>query len=139
MKAISPMVAVILLIAFTIAIGGILSVWFSGLVRITGGPTEASAKKVAECAIARLVIEEVNATLGRIIYANPSPKLITNIKITLDGSEVNASKTTLATGEVGVNTNVSVGGNTTVVVRGLCEGEVPVEGRCSVGDICWKR
>ncbi|MDI6807084.1 MAG: hypothetical protein QMD14_04750, partial [Candidatus Aenigmarchaeota archaeon] len=73
----------------------------------------------------------------RIIYSNPSTLNITDIKITLDGTEFTPVDTTLTAGDED-SYSVARGGNTTVVVRGLCLGEVPKEGRCSSGDICWK-
>jgi flagellin-like protein len=137
MKAISPMVAVILLIAFTIAIGGIISVWFTGLVRITGGPAEAAAEKVSKCAAAWISVDEVNATANRVIASNPSTLDITKVTIVLDGTTVSPSDTELKAGQT-KKYDVTIGGNTTVIVKGLCLGEVPKEGKCSTGDVCWK-
>ena len=237
MKAISPMVAIILLIAFTVAIGGILSVWFPGLIRILTGPAEAAGEKVARCAAVWVRVEEVrekletlitgethnltsipkvitvnnipvvsnsetiiwkNTTSGetatltrdvnytvlsypegrfnitdvkqagddirviidykylkrRIIASNPSTLNITAIKLTTNGLECNnftaATETDLEIllpGETDtyddINTYCAVNklnltDQKTVVVRGLCLGEVPREGRCNKGDICWK-
>ena len=137
MKAISPMIAIILLIAFTVAIGGILSVWFPGLIRVLTGPVEIAGEKVAQCAGVWVRVEEVKS--DRVIASNPSALNITKIKLTFDGTEFEPAGelSYLDPGDVDTYAYSRVG-NKTVVVRGLCLEEVPVEGRCSEGDICWE-
>jgi archaellum component FlaF (FlaF/FlaG flagellin family) len=142
------MVAVILLIAFTIAIGGILSVWFTGLVRITGGPAEATAEKVAKCAPVHIRIEEVrsqNITNITVIASNPSSIDITGIRIAFDGYYVTAfpnleagSTNTYLINVTNVTGNLYPTNLTSVSIRGLCLGEIPIEDTCSKGYICWK-
>ena len=49
MKGISPMLAVILLIAFTVAIGGLLSVWITSMTKTQTGVAGAGAEKLIAC------------------------------------------------------------------------------------------
>ncbi len=63
MKAVSPMIAVVLLIAFTVAVGGILSVWLTGLSATTTGVAGSATEKQTKCAIS-LRIPEVTYALG---------------------------------------------------------------------------
>ena len=59
LKAISPMIAVILLIAFTVAIGGILSVWLTSVTQTQTSTAGSYAEKVAKCAGVSLNIENI--------------------------------------------------------------------------------
>jgi len=65
MKGISPMLAVILLIAFTVAVGGLLSVWMISMTRTQTGVAGAGAEKLIACSksvldIGRVVSTETN-------------------------------------------------------------------------------
>ena len=64
MKAISPMIAVVLLIAFTVAVGGILSVWLSTLSTTQTTIVSSGTEKQVRCGASSLIIKEVryNAT-----------------------------------------------------------------------------
>jgi len=58
-KAISPMIATVLLIAFTVAVGGILSLWLTSLTSTQTSTTGASAEKQILCARSVLRVTEV--------------------------------------------------------------------------------
>ncbi len=62
-KAVSPMIAVVLLIAFTVAVGGILSLWLSGLSGTTTATAGSATEKSVLCA-SSLQITDVNSTFG---------------------------------------------------------------------------
>jgi flagellin-like protein len=64
MKGISPMIAIVLLIAFVVAIGGILSVWLTGLTTTQTGVVGTAAEKQVKCAASVLDITEVTSILG---------------------------------------------------------------------------
>jgi len=69
-KGISPMIAVVLLIAFTVAVGGILSLWLTTLTTTQTGATGTAAEKQILCARSVLEISEAKAELGAADSAN---------------------------------------------------------------------
>ncbi len=60
-KAVSPMIAVVLLIAFTVAVGGILSLWLSGLSGTTTATAGSATEKQVLCAGSLQVTEVTSA------------------------------------------------------------------------------
>ena len=137
MKGISPMIATILLIAFTVAIGGIISVWMTGFSRTTTGGVEATATNQTKCAGAYIKIDRVSNTSQKIIYSNPTNQQLTSINLTAnDGTYLPLSSTTLAIGGAGY-ANWTTGTNTSVLATALCLQTVPVYGSCKSGDSCW--
>lgn len=135
MKGISPMIATVLLIAFTIAVGGILSVWLTGYTRTTTATVETQGENQTKCAGSYIKID--SATASRIIYSNPSTQTVSNITfITSDGTSVNTTNTSLTSGNV-AQTNWTKGTNTSILAKGLCLASIPVEGSCKSTDQCW--
>ena len=154
MKAISPMIAVVLLIAFTIGVGGLVSIFFTGLTttssKITGNQSEA----LTRCAGAWINVYK--ATNSTVFYQNPNSQTITGLVIIAsDGTtNLNPADPSLAIGESnstivgnssanvagtsGLIPGGSTSGNTSVTVRGLCQSTVTVEGRCARGQACWE-
>ncbi len=63
-KGISPLISVVLLIAFTIAVGGILSVWLTTLSTTQTEETGERFEKQTACSMSRLKIEEVKFNGG---------------------------------------------------------------------------
>ncbi len=156
MKAISPMVAVVLLIAFTIGVGGLVSIFVTGLTTTSTGVTSNQSEALTRCAGAWLNVYKVTNTT--IFYQNPTPQTITGIVgVFSDGKqsvsvfdqslsvgESNYTEITNDTGRVG-GTTVGTGitpsgasGNTSVTVRGMCQSLVTVEGSCRTGQKCWE-
>jgi len=93
MKGISPMVATVLLLAFTVAVGGIISVWLTGMTRTqTAGVTTA-----AQCASTRLDMAADlfgNTTGGLIIrYTNLGPEVVYPKNITVTCGAITGSST----------------------------------------------
>jgi len=90
MKGISPMIATVLLLAFTIAVGGIISVWLTGMTRTqTAGVTTA-----AQCASTRLDVTAKTYSSGGLIitYTNLGPEVVYPKNITVVcGSITNSS------------------------------------------------
>jgi flagellin-like protein len=138
MKGISPMVATILLIAFTVGIGGIISVWMSGFTTSTTGNVEKAATNQTKCAGAWIRIDTVG--VNSVLYSNPSSQNVTNIKLYYsDGTTVVTTTpltTSLAPGEAASNVTAR-GSNTSVTIKGLCLASIPIEGKCDSSGPCW--
>ena len=151
-KGISPLVATVLLIAFTIAIGGVLLVWFSSLTTTQTGTVGTSGEKLADCASSAVTIREArfNATPGS------SGSTLVNVTVSLiAGTEKVANFTVYVTGK-GITNSTS--DNSTVVpgqtlslqasvsvvvippelvrVSGLCKNAVPIIAECKSGQAC---
>lgn len=138
MKGISPMVATILLIAFTVGIGGIISVWMSGFTTSTTGTVEKAATNQTKCAGAWIKLDSVKS--GTIMYSNPSTQNVSSIKLYYtDGTNVvtvTPTTTALAPGDA-ASYSATLGTNTSVSVKGLCLASVPIEGQCDNSEPCW--
>jgi flagellin-like protein len=139
MKGISPMIAIILLIAFTVAVGGILSVWFSTTTTSQTGITGSAATNYTKCGGVGLSIQSASSTLIR--YANPSIQNITGIQfIATDGI---SSWTIIPIGsQFLIPSNVSTvawtkGTNVSLTALAYCLGSVPIGGRCDNTMSCW--
>jgi flagellin-like protein len=155
MKGISPMIATVLLIAFTIAVGGILSIWLTGYTRTTteavGGGTEAQIK----CAASILSIKKVtNATDENVTilaeYSSGSESLTSVGCITIGDGKV-SNKSTSVSPSTTVNpgttfycsiNSTAMGGPTNdklerVRVTATCLGEIPITVDCTPGKTCW--
>ncbi|MEM5802218.1 MAG: archaellin/type IV pilin N-terminal domain-containing protein [Candidatus Aenigmatarchaeota archaeon] len=134
-KGVSTFIAAILLIAFTVAVGGIISFWLTGFTTTSTGSVEASTTNQTKCAGAYIKIDSVTAT--RIIYSNPSNQAISSINIIAgDGTSILSGGSTLNPGSVN-SVGWTRGTNTSVIAKGLCLATVPVEGSCKSGDSCW--
>jgi flagellin-like protein len=149
MKGISPMIATVLLIAFTVAIGGLISVWITGMTNTqTAQVTNQSASQV-KCTPS-LIIDRVDSNtagsgLLNVTYSNPSQQTITNINVSLvTATGVNNS----AAGPAAIPNLASGGANFTILgpastlptmikVSGLCSG-LPVSASCKPADSCWR-
>jgi len=111
MKGISAMVATVLLLAFTVAVGGIVSVWLTGMTRTqTAGVTTA-----AQCASTRFDMTADlfgNTTGGLIIkYTNLGPEVVypKNITVTCGAITGTATPTETSTGlAVGQSNSLSI-------------------------------
>jgi len=152
MKGISPMLATVLLIAFTIAVGGIISVFFTNLTRTQTGETEAGSTAVVECSNVRVDILAVSGagTNGTMVLTNPSKNKIyitgvvdntansTNLALVVPATSI-----TLEAGNTETMYNVGITGTATkITVVGLCENSVQtsnfsVTGVCMKGATCW--
>ena len=148
MKGISPMLATVLLIAFTIAVGGIISVFFTNLTKTQTGETEKGSTAVVECSNVRIEILAVTGagTTGSAVVTNPSGN-----KIYITGIVDNLANSSV----IPAGTRVLVSGNTTTVTPinvtgtalkltmvGLCENTAgtsnfSISGVCTKGSTCW--
>ena len=153
-KGISPMIATVLLIAFTVAVGGILSVWLTTLTATQTGTTGTAAEKQILCA--RSVLEITEATYGASAAASnvtvtyrygtetltnftfyfidstrASAKIATENQNTLNPGDRNVSRIT-ATGLSGSYLQ-------SVRVTALCQTNYPVSGECKYEQACMKK
>lgn len=136
MKGLSPIVATVILIAFAVAIGGLVAVWLTNFTDTTTGFTGQKGSQLTNCAGIGLKIESV--TDGGIIYSNPGSNTITNITaFDMNGRNLTYNLSSLGPANVG-NITWSRGANTSIFMKGLCQTNVPVEGACQSGQSCWK-
>lgn len=135
-KGLSPVVATVLLIAFAVAIAGLVAIWLTGFTTSTTEFTSEQGDKLTACAGARLKVDTVTST--GILYSNPSVRTITNITVyDMGGRSLTQNASSLQPGQV-TNVTWARGSNTSVFMRGICEGAIVVEGECKDGQICWK-
>jgi len=68
-KGISPLIAAVLLIAFTVAIATLIAGWFSTLARSTTATVSNRTDQSVNCAGASITIDQVYATVGNMTTA----------------------------------------------------------------------
>lgn len=140
-KAISPMIATVLLIAFTVAVGGILSLWLNSLTTTTTNSVENSTTDQIKCASTwiNVVSVGINATL----LQNAGSQTITAIQC-FSGNGSSWRVGNLAPGEMnatkwsseGTNGSYSIGFGTVITCSGKCLA-IGVSGECKSGQSCW--
>ena len=155
MKGISAMIATVLLIAFTIAIGGIVSIWLTGLtntqtqqvtnqssaqVKCTPSLSISTAKVPGTAPVGtglpnQPVISQVNVT-----FTNPSQQTISSLTALIPFISANNvtsfSATSLSAGGIGTVTAWVYLIPTYVKVSGVCAG-LPVSATCDNTMACW--
>ena len=132
MKAISPMIAVILLIAFTVAIGGILSVWLTSVTQTQTSTTGSYAEKVSKCAGVSLSIKNITPITNNQITFRVSHESgaipLKNVKIVV--VYINGSTATLecasqlTPGNICVNTSSNANDIKKARAIGMCLDEI---------------
>jgi len=151
MKGITPLIAAILLIAFTVAMGGIISVWLIGFTSTQTTTVETGTEKQIQCAYSSLKIEEARYQTGTpsnvtvyVVYISGREDLGNITLQAIGGGFTNSSQTyfindTLEPGEafVGfIDTTSGASTPTHVRARALCMIDVPVIAECKSGQIC---
>ncbi|MBI4009638.1 MAG: hypothetical protein HY361_00385 [Candidatus Aenigmarchaeota archaeon] len=147
MKGLSPIVAVVLLIGFTVSIAGIVSVWITSTTRTQTEIIGEQASLQAQCVGSTLVVKEVRRSSGQvnITYAlETGTEGLTNISI-----EAIALGNTTRAGPFYVNTTIKPGeGNASTLniqpvgpldlvrVFGLCQNKYPISTECKSGKPC---
>ena len=148
------MIATVLLIAFTVAIGGILSVWLTSMASTQTETTGSAANAQTLCARSVLVIKEVDysttANANITVGYNYGTENITNITVYLiDSKRASYSKVAVGTNfsmvpgdlktiAVGSTTLAAAVGDTfqTVRVVGMCQGVYAIATECKTGQSC---
>ena len=146
------MIATVLILAFTIAIGGIISVFMTNLTKTTTGEAEKTAAGTAECAGAYINIINVTtgaASVQNILVHNPSKNTIYITSAYDDLGNVNSStafQKQLASGGITALNGTSVPGLTAkkISLIGFCENaagtaNVSISGTCPKGGSCWPK
>jgi flagellin-like protein len=151
-KAISPMIAVVLLIAFTVAVGGIMSLWLTGYTTTTTGSVETASTNQTKCS--GTYIDVISVANKSILITNRGSQTIEDITC------YTANGTVLGILNGGTSDDLSVGTmlssstwNSTAVNESdtgyissygtsvLCTGSclnIGVTGECKSGQTCWK-
>lgn len=80
MKAITPFISIVLLIAFTVAVGAVISVWFTTITTTQTSTVQSSSDALAKCASTSLTISEVR------FAAAGTPKRV-NVTLSSAGNE----------------------------------------------------
>jgi flagellin-like protein len=135
-KAISPMIATILLIAFTVAIGGIISVWMTGYTRTTGASVSGATENMTACL--GTYPDVISVTSTAILIHNPGSEEITNLTCYFgNGTNVtNISTSILSPGGIASAPCNHSATETSVICTAKCKGSgVRVE--CKSDQICW--
>jgi flagellin-like protein len=142
MKAISPMIATILLIAFTVAVGGIISIWLTGFTRTASAGTETRSEALNRCSASGFEIISCTSSAINIIHYDSSLTLFPLSIKTSDGTAITLSGSNaagLASGQVR-SISFTRGTNTSVTVNANCQYgtiNVTITASCSSGDKCW--
>lgn len=148
MKGISPIIAIVLIIAITVAVAGLVGIWITSFTGTTTGEAERRTTGITECAGIYIKIESMNSSTApaAIVVSNPATKNKIYITNALDDQATTETLTavTLNAGALGTVTTSSVpsSGAKKVILKGLCETEdqstnVTIEGVCKVGSACW--
>ncbi len=158
MKGISPIVATVLLIAFTVAIGGIVSLFVTDLTKTQTGITQKSSEQLTSCGNVILTIDEVrtdsdlNPVNVTLIYSAGTEDLYNFTVYIIDSnknmnSTSNLSPSYNTTNPFKVGNRVSWSISTTglsgsslsrVRVHALCKTDYPVTADCKAGNSCMK-
>jgi flagellin-like protein len=145
MKGISPMLATILLVAFTVAVGGMISLWMSGFFSSTQAGTEARTTALTKCSNARFSIMSARGTSSNatvITHYSNDLNVYPQVVRFSDGT-INTTftpKTAIAGGSIATLNAQYPTGVTFVTVSGSCEYgtvNVSVEASCRKGEDCW--
>jgi flagellin-like protein len=147
-KAISPMIATVLLIAFTVAVGGILSLWLTSLTSTQTTTTGSAAEKQVLCARSVLSIDEVDYSTTddanvTVTYTYGTESL-TNVNIYfVDSARASYNKTQTGTLSPGDTKAYAVSGSgltgstfQEVRIVAMCQATYPVSGECKSGQAC---
>ena len=146
MKAISPMLAVVLLIAFTDAVGGILSVWLSTLSTTQTTIVSSTTEDQIKCSASSLKVSEVRYPTGTsrgsvnitVVYDSGAENLA-NITVESTRGGVTDAGNSTATVEPGEVRAFAITANyppEVVSARGFCRSKVPIIGECKSGQPC---
>ncbi|MFH0710956.1 MAG: hypothetical protein V1944_00060 [Candidatus Aenigmatarchaeota archaeon] len=147
MKGISAMIATVLLIAFTVAIGGVMSIWLTGLTSTQQQQVSNQSSAQVKC-VPSLTIDRVDSGIATSAYimnitlSNPSQQTVAPVNVTIILTNASVfipvNITSLAPGASYFG---SIGNwsalPSMVRVNGLCSG-LPVSFTCKPTDSCWR-
>jgi len=140
-KGISPMIAVVLLVAFTVAVGGILSLWLTSYTTTTGESVGNATTDQIKCSAVRLDITVENGTFQLL---NPSSQTIQNV-ICYSANGTDWQLGTISPGSMNVSSwnnnqtrdgSYSTAHGSSIQCSGRCL-TIGVSGECRSGQSCW--
>jgi hypothetical protein len=147
MKGIEAMIATVLVIAFTVAVGGIVSLFLNRLATTQTGEAERGTSGITECADAFIDIVNFNASGHTAVIHNPSKNSIYTTSIFDDMSNFNtsnAAKVHITAGDTSsfVVNNLPASSATKITVTGVCQNSAgtsntSIIGVCRKGAACW--
>ncbi len=149
MKALISMISAVLLIAFTVAVAGIVSTWLPGFFGGVTGNVGAKATDV-RCLSAYIEILKVSISVSNntynttLIVYNPSLVEIKNVNLLTDNGEEYFLNETLLPGEMkAILTPIPIqdilfGKIKNIILYGLCSDGISVWDECSLGEECWR-
>ena len=139
------MISAVLLIAFTVAVAGIVSTWLPGFFGGVTGSVEAGTENQTKCAGVYIDIFRVTSLSNSsvvLFLRNPSSQDITSINVLTDTGVSLASVGTLAQGQlisvVSDKNTTQISGTQEILASGLCLNSVSVTGSCAQDDPCWQ-
>ena len=139
MKGISAMIATVLVVAFTVAVGAILATWFTSITRTTTAGTETQSQAIIKCANSGFDIISVTSSSVTVTMSSSDVKIYTKFIRASDGTVITATDTLTSAGEA-KSLSWTRGTNTSVTVSALCEYgtfNTTIEASCQVGESCW--
>jgi flagellin-like protein len=134
-KGISPMIAVVLLIAFTVAVGGIVSLWLTSFTSTTQQSVGSASTNQTKCASTYIDIISVTAD-GVIITARGSQNISNPVCYWGNGTLIDYFGSSLSPGSSNSSSKAR-GDQTSVVCSGSCLN-IGVTGECNSEQSCWK-
>ncbi len=157
MKGISPLVAVVLLIAFTVIVGGIIATWVTTFTKTQTGTVERSVGGTVECTGVYIDVITMSGSKAplTITWSNPSARNTIYILSVADDNghacnveggclqPVNNAGLNLDPGQVGTfNVTSNIDADSKIIIKGVCEtsdqsANISVEGTCEKGLACW--
>ena len=133
------MIATVLVVAFTVAVGAILATWFTGITRTTTAGTETQTQAIIKCANSGFDIISVTDSSVTVTMSSSDVTIYTKFIRAGDGTIITASNTLSSSGET-KSLSWTKGTNTSVTVSALCEYgtfNASIEASCQVGEGCW--
>ena len=155
-KGISPMIATVLLIAFTVAVGGILSMWLTSMTSTQTTTTGSAAEKQILCARSVLTIDEVQYSnamdKANITYSYTyGTETLTGLNfffIDASRNSYNRSFASVLSLNPGDSNTTSITTSGTALVAGnmqevrlqaVCQSTYPILTSCKSGQSCMKK
>ena len=145
MKALSPMIATVLLVAFVVGIGGILSLWLTGLTTSQTQTVSNQSNAQIKCTPSlRIDTVRISSAAGNqhinVTYTNIGSQVLNSVFVEAPNGTtlVSVSNGTLGIGAAGVTQLTYMQGTTNYVrVRALCAG-IAVSATCDPTQTCWQ-
>lgn len=134
-KGISPMVATVLLIAFTVAVGGIVSVWLTGFTNDTTGSVESASSNQTKCA--GIFIDIISVSETSFMIMNPGAQAINDISC-YSGNGTLITSDTIGLSAGGINSTFWTRNDSSSIICGGTCLNIGVSGECKTGQTCWK-